>query len=351
MNNDTGPAGPDQRNMLYLCILGSLGFLGILLNLLLLFAIWRTKTSEFRNGTSYIIGNLALADSLTGLAVIIYIIGHEDLTTFQLSLVWTTIQASLLSLMVLSIERTIAFAYPFKSGTIVTIRRTILVLICIWLISVSCGVFVRYYKVPSQFALTVVFESSVVVFTISHGVIFVKMQRRNKQMHVFTRNISRDTRKAMHQSANNHVTKVVLILIFVLVVTVLPYMIALQLIFWNRLQLKPPLNDQVLAGVIKFAYYFYPIELLNFIVNPVIYAWRLKRYRRAFYEALAPFNCCCYKLAQTKTFSNGSVNYSRDQSAADLYVRYGKAAQAILLSRSMNNEQKCSEAGYDSDGI
>ena len=50
----------------YYIILAVQGSLGILFNGVLLFVFWRNKTPEFRVGTCYVIGNLALADCLTG---------------------------------------------------------------------------------------------------------------------------------------------------------------------------------------------------------------------------------------------------------------------------------------------
>ena len=50
----------------YYIILAILGSLGVLFNGVLLIVLWRNKTPEFRLGTSYVIGNLALSDCLTG---------------------------------------------------------------------------------------------------------------------------------------------------------------------------------------------------------------------------------------------------------------------------------------------
>ena len=54
---------PDESYFIILAILGSFG---VLFNGVLLFVLWRNKTPEFRVGTCYVIGNLALADCLTG---------------------------------------------------------------------------------------------------------------------------------------------------------------------------------------------------------------------------------------------------------------------------------------------
>lgn len=67
MTNVTGAGPPGREPLAYYVILGILGSLAIIFNGLLLYVIWRTKTPEFRFGTCYVIGNLALADFLTGI--------------------------------------------------------------------------------------------------------------------------------------------------------------------------------------------------------------------------------------------------------------------------------------------
>ena len=65
ISNSTVVGERDEPESYYV-ILAILGTLGVLFNGVLLIVLWRNKTPEFRVGTSYVIGNLALADCLTG---------------------------------------------------------------------------------------------------------------------------------------------------------------------------------------------------------------------------------------------------------------------------------------------
>jgi hypothetical protein len=65
MSNSTVVGERDEPESYYV-ILALLGTLAVLFNGVLLIVLWRNKTPEFRVGTSYVIGNLALADCLTG---------------------------------------------------------------------------------------------------------------------------------------------------------------------------------------------------------------------------------------------------------------------------------------------
>ena len=64
--NGTAVTTSTEKPLEYLIVLAILGSLGVLFNGVLLFVFWRNKTPEFRVGTCYVIGNLALADCLTG---------------------------------------------------------------------------------------------------------------------------------------------------------------------------------------------------------------------------------------------------------------------------------------------
>ena len=75
-------------------------------------------------------------------------------------------------------------------------------------------------------------------------------------------------------------TGVLLLLVAVLVVTVVPHHTVMAVLAGYRicsdLRLVP-------NGFRDFWHYYYPVELLNFVVNPVIYAWRLQDYRQSLY--------------------------------------------------------------------
>ena len=240
-----------------------------------------------------------------GIAVLLYACRYPPINNVQLPFIWTTIEASLMSLMFLSVERIVAFQYPFASKSIVTVKRTIIAIIFIWIFAITCGVFIYHYTIVTQLVMSVIFEVCVVIFLICQGYIILTMQKR-KKAHLFCdRDVSIVTRKHIQrQRHSNNVTTVVLILIAVVVITLLPYMVAIQIYFLSELKLRPPLDKDTKKVVLDFIAYFYPIELLNFIVNPIIYAYRLKRYRKALLFAFSFLNCGPFVKERTRTFSD-----------------------------------------------
>jgi hypothetical protein len=236
-----------------------------------------------------------------------YAARYKPMSKYQLPMVWATIEASLMSLMFLSVERILAFHYPFASKTLVTVKRTVHVIVFIWVFALTCGVLVNFYTLITQLVMTILFELCVVIFLFSQGYIILKMQQRKRQNLHCDHDVSIVTKKRMRkQRLNNHVTKVVLILIVVVVVTLLPYMVALQIYLLSELHFRPPLQPETKVVIVHFITYFYPIELLNFIVNPIIYAYRLERYRRAFFKAFSFLNCGPFVKQRRRTFSESS---------------------------------------------
>lgn len=246
---------------------------------------------------------------------------------FQIPMVWTTIEASLMSLMFLSLERMLIFHYPFASKTVVTVKRTIIVISLIWIFAITCGFLVHFYTVITQLAMTILYELCVVIFLLSQGYVIFKMQQRKRGNLLCDRDVSMVTRKHIYkQRMNNHVTTVVLILIVIVVVTLLPYMVVLQIYFLSALGFRPPLSQSTETVILKFIKYFYPIELLNFIVNPIIYAYRLKRYREAFFYAFSFLQCGPFvKERKVRTYSGTSAD------GADVFKEYKKSQKMTKI--------------------
>ena len=78
-------------------------------------------------------------------------------------------------------------------------------------------------------------------------------------------------------SQQDKLTAVVLLLVGILALTVLPYLLAsqIQIGYLIFCKCRPP------KVLMNFTHYFFPVELLNFAVNPLVYAWRLPQYRRS----------------------------------------------------------------------
>lgn len=204
-------------------------------------------------------------------------------------MIWTTIEASFLTILLMSVERLVVLSYPLTWPLILTTNRTIFGIVLTWLVAMSCGVAVHFFLDSAQFALTVLFEVSVVVAAVLHCIIF----RRLRIIRAFSQKfeeIADTTDVNVRQASQPRATKVLLILVVILTLTVLPYMVNIQLLFSIDLGFLS-LSQDKRNFLVKCSHYLLAVEITNFIANPIVYAWRLKRYRKAFTETFLSFVC------------------------------------------------------------
>ncbi|XP_046858201.1 muscarinic acetylcholine receptor M1-like [Xenia sp. Carnegie-2017] len=99
---------------------------------------------------------------------------------------------------------------------------------------------------------------------------------RKKADKLFDRRRKKRTEKSI-SSQQDKLTNVVLLLVGILVFTVLPYLVATLVYITYTTFMKRDVPE----GLLKFINNFFPIELLNFALNPLVYAWRLRQYRKS----------------------------------------------------------------------
>ena len=111
--------------------------------------------SKEKTATSYLVGNLALADLLVCLTfypiwivefiqIILNIDGDQDLfCKFNHSTVWAFMFASIATLLAIAVDRYVYIVKPLKYLQIVTNRRVFLAVLAIW-ITASCVFIVQY---------------------------------------------------------------------------------------------------------------------------------------------------------------------------------------------------------------
>ena len=218
-----------------------------------------------RNVSSALIINLAVADFLTGAMILIWateIWQWQPLVMSQVvfSTIWLGYTASFLTIAVLSCERYIAIRYIWSAGRIVTKKRTLFVIFGIWVLSSF-----SFIAMPTKniglyvFSLSSVLEVCIFVVV----VFYLKLWRlRRKQS-------QRESTMAVKQEMK--LTIVVLLLVLLLIITALPLMIVYQLLFLKDTSSALPLR-------------LLPLFALNFGLNPIIYGWRLPKYRRSFHR-------------------------------------------------------------------
>ena len=274
-------------------IIISIAVLGAVNNgiLLLIFVINPLKT--FTSTSTYFIKTLTVADLVTSLMVIIgecIAVSSKSFSRAYYFFSWMSVQISFYLIFIMAIERYIAVHYPLKKQVIVTRERT---LVCVFIVcsfsAILAGISeiktIRFYILFSLFCL---FDLIVTCVAFVYIKILVSLKKISAEVRRSCRlNSARQLRLGLDKiKEDRQLLIVVLIMLTVLVVTVLPYTLASQVLLVDRLFYKDWSLDRDMLRT--FAKYYFPVEMINFAVNPIIYAIRLPNYRKSL---MALLNC------------------------------------------------------------
>ena len=258
---------------------------GILCNLFLILAITINPLKILHRGAWITILNLAIADFIASgdYFVILYLHQTDEQEIQQLIVkevsFFSTFAAgaSFMLLTLLTVQIYMIIKYPMKSRLMLTGKRVMMSCVMVWVLAVGlgfCEISFIWTKSPFYFYVGYIAVMEVAVaIQVALKIIIVVEIMKNQQSILNAQN-----------AKQREVAKTVIILNVTLIVTALPYFVARQIEFiW-----RSKANNSSLHAY--FAYYYEPIALLNFALNPVFYSLRLRDYRRSL-VALLKFSC------------------------------------------------------------
>ena len=192
--------------------------------------------------------------------------------------------ASLIQLSLLSVERYTAIKYALRYDGIVTSTRLTVAVVCSWLIA-NVQVMSRFSNsrllsvITSYFPLSAVFLS-ILVIMYCHITLYFVSRRHMKQIksELFSREV---TEKFLKDKKALITTTIIIVAVFVSYTPgIVFYIVRYQLPTGNyALRLTAPSRPFVATCI-----------LINSFFNPVIYCWRNKELRKAFFELLSRRN-------------------------------------------------------------
>lgn len=316
--NITGKGLPGTGEVVPSLVL-TVGIASFVFNGALLIAMTFNSRQVFASLGSYFIYNLAIADFVTGVNSIVwgisYLVPPEafsiEAKMALLTIFWITVQVAFFTIFVMSTERLVAIVFPFKAALLMSKKKSTVYCIAVWIVAVVCGGLINWKVYHIQFFLTIVFELVIVCIVVEYILVFRQLRvlwQSSKTRAVYNGHNNNDAESTKNKKTTDlqreyEVTIVVVTLAVILVVTVFPYMIACQIILSYNLFDTPLPYDH---PVEKFYLYYFPIELLNFVVDPIVYGWRLPKYRKAFLDTFV-----CGKDRNLSCNSNGSPKTSR----------------------------------------
>lgn len=268
-------------------------------NGLLLFVIYKDPLRTFRNATTVLVISLGVADFLTGCVTAVDVgISHilEGLAIQKVLLQakiisQITVRASVYILIMFAVERFVAVAFPYVYRTSVTIRKTIFGCALCWVLAIvtSClelAVHQDLYDVVF-FYITFVLPLATMCFTYIAAYCLVKRkaemlhQQRSLQRHEsgykYQERGAGKKEKMSKKSAElqKQLMKTASLIILVFVISLVP--------FWSftaiRRYCKGCADQRWFIAGYRFSI---PILYSNSALNPLLYAWRMRPYRRSF---------------------------------------------------------------------
>ena len=295
MNNTTDDGLQDTLHTLeiitffYLCFLS---FSTVVLNGLVLLTIYKDPLKCLRSPTACFIAGLTSTNFLTGFIVEpmfagLYIWHYSgadagsfyDVDRVAEVIAFVTINASLLIILALAVSQYIAVTHSGLYDRIVSRNKAKLGIICIFAYSLLFSVLPEigamdlwtFYEVDMYLHTTLI---SVLLVTI-YVVMYCKFRRLWGTSHGAEVRGSQESEQN-RQQREREFTKMTFILTLFLIVTVWPY--AATLYVWQFKSLH--YNDDLTQLIIAFEI-CRNILFLKFALDPLIFAWRLQKYRKS----------------------------------------------------------------------
>ena len=277
-NSNTSSCTIDVPSILLILV----GSAAALMNGLLILVLYNERKKFFRTRVSYLVANLAVADCFTGLMLVLVmalILSHKPraLNGYEFLLLCGSMQISFYTLILMSLDRLIIAIVPMTWSRILTKRNTIIGMVFAWGFAIFGSFAMKYLIITKRrFALLLFLEITAVLFVLIHVVIFLVLRRQRRDFSHSGSSAEISTVMDLTlQACHAQITSVVLTLMTVLIITYTPY-----IVFSNILLAKKGTNMEVLVYNDGFAY-ARAFSYLNYAANPVVYAWRLRVYRKA----------------------------------------------------------------------
>ena len=285
----SGPTVPtegeilEQTTIVILCtVLGVASFLGTLGNSLVLSSIM--KFDDLREIPDLFIFSLCTSDFLVTaiyqplknyrLANLDQVSAQMELLTISRFFGFFSLIASITNMFGVTVERLISIRFPMKYDLVVTRRRAVITLICIWIFSFTLVILVST-ELLSLMLLSTYF-TMVLLGTVSIYFYIFLIARKVENSVIHIQNGSLDY-EVSNNKRKRKAAKTIATILGVSVGCWLPY-----LIFSTVLSENPCTGNRCWKG-------FYSLQLLsvcNSSINPYIYCARSRRYFAAFVKLL-----------------------------------------------------------------
>ena len=205
----------------------------------------------------------------------------EAFKTVMYTVLSATLFVSSYSIIALSITCYVAISRPVEYKSIITRRRLKIYIAVMWLISIAMSGFPAT-SIPESTYTLIYLHTHASLPTIFLSMIYVKILRALAGQ---TRKLQHDRYDSIASHALVRERRMLIASIIVLVlfyITYIPQYVTLHLLYLCKACQQSITFHKIDVALSRFLY-------INSAINPFIYAWRIPKYRRAFYDCLQSF--------------------------------------------------------------
>ena len=268
-------------------------------NVLVLLAVWKDPLKKLRSSPSNVIlVSMALADLSVGLVVCPltaywgWVIFDKGISPFDLSVIFAinafSVNVSFGHMFLLTVDRLLAVVKPLQYRVIITNKRAVIASCVCWIYFLAFGcsfLILRDYLALMAAVDTVQLLSILLSMLIMYTVIMFRFHRYSKSR--INEPIYSQNNLTFILKRERRLFKAITIVICAFLICYMPWFIVQMLIY-----LCKPCNPHLAVLMIFFGFSTC-LTYANSGLNPILYSWRLPKYRETFKYLLKNRACRC----------------------------------------------------------
>ena len=260
----------------------------VLGNLLVLLAVWKDPLKKLRSSPSnFILVSMALADLSVGLVVCPitaywgWVIFEKGTSPFDLSVIFAinvfSVNVSFGHMFLLTVDRLLAVVKPLQYRVIITNKRAVIASCVCWIYFLAFGcsfLMLRDYFAIMGAVYNVQLLSILVSMLIMYTVITIRLRRYSKTR--MNKPIHSPNSLLVILQREKRLFKAITIVICAFLICYMPWFIVQLLIY-----LCKPCHPHLALLMIFFGFSG-TLTCANSFLNPILYSWRLPKFRETF---------------------------------------------------------------------
>ena len=252
---------------------------GIFLQLMLLIAFGKDPLKCFRNSAVYLVANLSIVDlSVCVRGLLTIVLDPESISMEYMN--HSTVVASSITLFSVAVDRCLLVTHPIKHRIFVSNKKMILWVALIWLLSFVESIKQTIMNGETSYDDLVrgVFYLLIVMWTfVFYAVTLKSLKKQSNRLDQLQNNNTTQEYRAQKLRILNEkrFLETILIIACIYLVTILPNAVFTQVILF-----RSPGEEEKTDGSLDRT--LFAIWIVNFVINPIVYIWRLPKYRKTF---------------------------------------------------------------------